>query len=416
MEIAGRALLALALALYLTIPASLLTAMGIPYDAPGGSLLVKFHPGTWVLVLALVMLSGRNPVRGLAQTLRAHWLLGIQLGCMGLLLAYTLARYGSSGSAFILETLITIPLALMAIACLDEAARRRLSLLIMVFLAANSVLAAGEALLGERLMPHTVAGGVDIPDLHFRATALLGHPLNNAMITAPAVLLALGMKGMWRWLLPALLMTGLLAFGGRTAFVAAAGLAGLVLAARASSAVLHRRWSYAALVGGSLLVVLACGTIVGIVAISGLGERIFANPLWDDSAQVRVTSWQALEYMSIDDIMFGMSPDAIETVIFRLGLNYPIETIESFWLLMLMQFGAVGLVPFIGGGLAGAAYLWNRTDTLGRLALLLFLAVASSNNSLAAKTPAAALVFAAIALHRFSFRNAANKVGSVHPF
>lgn len=431
MAMIGRALLALALALYLTIPAALLTELGIPYDSPGGSVLVKFHPGTWVLVLAVIVLSGRNPLRGLAAGLWAHKALAIQLGCFGLLLMFTLLRHGPSGSAFVIETLVTVPLVLLALTHLDEGERGKLLTFVMAILVVNALLAIGEAVLGERLMPHTVAGGTEIPDLHFRATALLGHPLNNAMITAPAVLLALGLRGAARWLVPALLMAALLAFGGRTAFGAAGGLVGLVLLWRGAAGLLTRRWSYAGLAGGSLVIVLTFAMAVGVVAASGLGERIFAEPLWDDSAQVRVVSLNALVYMTGGEIAFGMSPAAIETVIFRLGLNYPLETIENFWVLMLMQFGAVGLVLFVIGMLAGSLFVWTRTDALGRLALILFVAVASSNNSLAAKSPAAPLVFALVTLYgrpsrqmpamqsglaTASFRGAANGVGSVQPF
>lgn len=430
MAMTGRVLLALALALYLTIPAALLTEMGIPYDSPGGSFLIKFHPGTWVLVLAVIVLSGRNPLRGLAAGLWTNKALAIQLGCFSLLLIFTLLRHGPSGSAFVIETLITVPLALLALTHLDQGERRKLLTFVMAILVVNSMLAIGEALLGERLMPHTVAGGTEIPDLYFRATALLGHPLNNAMITAPAVVLALGLTGAARWLVPALLMTALLAFGGRTAFGAAGGLVGLVLLWRGAAGLLTRRWSYAGLAGGLLAIVLICAMAMGAIAASGLGERIFENPLWDDSAEVRVVSLNALDYMTGGDIAFGMAPAAIETVIFRLGLNYPLETIENFWVLMLMQFGAVGLALFVIGMLAGSLFVWRRTDALGRLALILFVAVASSNNSLAAKNPAAPLVFALVTLYgrpsrhlpkaqsdipTASFRSAAIRVGSIHP-
>ena len=153
---------------------------------------------------------------------------------------------------------------------------------------------------------------------------------------------------------------------------------------------------YLQVVGTALVVMFAGTVLAALVAASGLGERIFAKLLWDDSADVRIHSWQALDYLSASDIAFGISPAEIRTIIYRLGLIHPMQTIENFWLIMLLQLGIVGLVPFIAGLFAGGAYLWRLSETRGRIALVLFFIVGSSNISLASKTCALATLFIAL--------------------
>lgn len=400
MERAGFALLALGTVLYLTVSAPLLTALGIPYDAPSGAFIFKLHPGTYVLLAAtgLLLAATGNPLRGLAGAVRDQPLMGVHFASTVVLLGYSVLRHGPSGSAFIIETLMMAPLCGLALTRLEPDARRRLFGLIMALVALNAAIAVVEAVLKDRLIPLTVAGGVAIPDAHFRATALQGHPLENAQISAPFVLLAGGMAvAAWaRGGLSALLLLGLLCFGGRTAFVASAALLGGLAAWTAVAGCLRGRWSYGRIMGGGVLAVLALAAGIGAVLASGMGERVLTQLVWDDSAEVRLRVWGALDYMSAWDVAFGIPPHDIEMIIDRLGLNYPLETIENFWLLMLMQLGAVGLVPFTAGLAAGVAALWRGSGGAGRLALLLFLGIASSNNSLASKSHALAILFLAL--------------------
>jgi hypothetical protein len=137
---------------------------------------------------------------------------------------------------------------------------------------------------------------------------------------------------------------------------------------------------------GTLGVFTALGTLI---LVSGLGARIFARLFWDDSASVRLYGWHALDFLSTSDILLGVSPDRITAIISRLGLI----TLENFWLLLVMQTGAIGLAIFATGLGSALLYFWKRSTTLPRLALLVFVIIASGNNSLASKTSALSILF-----------------------
>src|SRR5690606_6737276 len=125
--------------------------------------------------------------------------------------------------SFIIDTLFA-PLAFFALLVdADENLRRRLATLTHVELALNAIIAIGELLGGWRLTPFYVGG--EAIGWDWRSTALLGHPLVNALLAGLYLtILASGATRLSAALLaPAILLqlVALAAFGGRAgAFVA----------------------------------------------------------------------------------------------------------------------------------------------------------------------------------------------------
>jgi O-antigen ligase len=138
------------------------------------------------------------------------------------------------------------------------------------------------------------------------------------------------------------------------------------------------------------------GILVTIVLATGIGERIFGHLFIDNSATVRARIWQVFNYMTVDDVIFGLSPTEISTIAYRLSLIYPLETIENFWLVMLMQMGVVGFIPFVLGLFQANLYFWRRISGPARIGLVLFFIVASSNNSLTAKVSSLTILYTAL--------------------
>lgn len=395
----GIGLLTLGLVLYLTVSPQLLTALGIPYDLPVGSFVFKIHPGTYATLLAFpVLLAARgNPLRGLAQAASETPLPAVQIATCLFLIGYSASRYGPSGSAFIIDTLMMPPLCAFLLARLPSHIRSRYFLLIVGLVFLNALIGIGESLFQARIVPYTVAGADPQEDV-FRSTALLGHPLTNAMITGPVIIAALALRlpMLVHTVLISLFCLGLLSFGGRTSFL----LTTLCLTAfccwRGIGNLLRGRYGYLQITGGLVFVFVALTVIVAAVPMLGLGERIFTHMQWDNSADVRRQIWRALDFMSPGDILFGIAPEQIKEIIYRLTVLYGLDTIENFWLLMLMQMGAIGLGFFIAGLICGAIHLWRHNSAPARLALALFFVVASSNNSLASKNSALTILFATL--------------------
>lgn len=383
-------LLVLSVAVYVVFSADMLLRLGIPYDAPYGPPFAKLHPGTYCLFLAwmLALLSHGNPLGVFAGQMMRHRLLAIYFCCMLVVFVWVLLRHGASGAAFIIESLWTPAVAVFVLYLLDRERHRQIVQIVMLLLIGNAVLALGEATLQTRLTQLRPAIEASFNGPYFRASALFGHPLQNAMITVsllPTVIIL-------PWSLPQRILAGsllalaLLAFGGR----ASLGLGGLFyggyLAYKAFVGVFRGRFSYLQLTGGSLAVMLGLTALVGLVAGTGLGARIFENLQLDSSASVRLRVWDAFSFLSDEDLWMGIAPAEIDHVSWRIGLDPVFEAIENFWIYLFMQFGIFGFLPFLLGLACLLAVLWKAANPPMRIGLLVYFLAASTANTLAAKT------------------------------
>jgi hypothetical protein len=397
LQSAAAGLLLAAAALYLLLSPQGLLALGIPYDAPYGSPLAKLHPASWLVCLAYAMAlsSLGHPFAVAAQQLRRHSLLAAYLVCTLVLMGYALARYGIGGAAFLIDTHLMAALSCLTLLLLPVRQHRRLLWVLALVLLANATLGIAEAGLQQRFIPLRLGGEDEVPEEFFRASSFMGHPLANAQVTAttmPILLLlplAVGVRTtLWVWL-----CLSLLAFGGRTSFMLAMLFYGAYFVANAFRALVHGRMNYLQITGGAIGAMVGLTAVVGVVAATGLGERIFKSLEYDNSASVRVRIWSVLEYMNDAQHWFGAHGDEIEHLYQRMGLQPKFEAIENFWLLIYVQYGAVGFVIFTVGFLCLLAYLWRSSFGALRVAVPLMVLIASTSNSLAAKTAAPLIPF-----------------------
>jgi hypothetical protein len=382
-------LVALALLVAMCVPPPLLSAMGVPYDAPTGSLLFKLHPATWLvgLALAVALVARGNPLRELGRSLAHQPATAAYLGALLAMIAWSLTRFGASGAAFLIDTLLVPGLVALLLTRLDLSTQKRLFTLVAVVLMGNAVLGIGEQILKVRLVPHTTFGGVELVEDVFRATGLFGHPLSNAAITGFGLFVLYQLRApAARFACCLVAIAALLSFGGRTAL--GIGIALLAPLAMIDLARHVRRdgLSYREITGGTMLLVLALGAIVAAVAAGGIGERIMAKLAWDDSAQVREKSLLVLGVVDWPQLLFGMSPDEIARAAEEVGIRFPSEAIENFWVVLLLQVGALLLALFAVALVLFCARLARRGGTAVGLGLFGFLIVASTSNSLATKS------------------------------
>jgi len=401
--------------LYLLVSPPLLTALNIPYDAPKGNFVFKLHPGTYVVFLAFAMahLTRGNPLTSLWRSMagaKQIALYGMTVSCIFL---YELARFGTSGPAFIIDTLLMPAVCALFLQLVDRRMLRFFLGLVIAVVTMNAALGIGESILHRRIVPYTVSGGVVLKEDAFRSTALMGHPLVNALITGTTLFfcLALPLNALFRGALMGILLLGLLSFGGRTSLAITSVVLGVYLAYGALRRLLAGQLSYVQITGGLVGVFVGLGALAGAVLLTGVGERIFSHMKWDRSADVRIHVWLALRYMSRSDILFGISVKQIQAITYRLGLEYPLSTIENFWLLMLMNMGAIGLGFFVWS-LANVCWRYGSMNVPGvRAALIVFLVAASSNNSLCSKTCCLVLLFVLLQCARSYAPPADRRVG-----
>lgn len=385
---------------FVLLSAMTLAWLGVPYDLPTGGKWAKLHPGTWLLVLSLgcALAAGGRPLAAVWQRVQQQPLVVLALACMVTVAAWSVARSGTSGAAFIVDALWMPCVLLLALHRVPDERRRWLLHWLLGLLVLNALMALGEFAAGRTLVPRFALDSDIVADEgFFRASALMGHPLANALQTLSLMPAALLLPARWRWPVLVLLLASLLAFGSRAALGAALGLYGGALAFSVVRRALQGHYSYLQLTGGLFLCMVLI-TAGGIAAwASGLGERIFANLAWDQSANARLVAWQALAWLDEQAWFVGVSPAQINEIALRIGLDPRFEAIENFWVVLMMQFGLVGFVPFLVGLGSLLLHLWREAVPAMRLALPVYLLVASGANTLASKTVSLTLLTAGMA-------------------
>lgn len=370
----------------------LLAELGVPYSLEGGNPLVKIHPSTYLLfAMALLILSrSGNPVAGLQQFAQIRPQYFAYVVCVLLLSVYLVILQGTSGIAFVVDSLLRPGLVALILVLVGEGTRRRLFPFCVTLVGINAVIGIAEVLLEVRLVPYTNEG-VPVIESHFRATALIGHPLLNAIVTATTMMVAVGYLKGWgvRFVIIVTHCLGLLAFGGRTAFVI--GIAMLVLLAmlRTAHELLTRHVTHFKAIAAIVMMLVVPALFFVAIGSLGLGERIVEGFQWDSSAQARLHSFDLLSYLTVNDLVFGISSSRFIQYLDQL---YLLETVENFWIILLARFGLIGFVPFLVALIFFLYRLMRDGGQVGWIVVLGFLVIASSNNSLASKNPALSML------------------------
>lgn len=393
-------LLFVGITLYATVSSSLLVTLGIPYDIPGGNFLFKIHPGTYVLALAyLAALLPGNPIGALIADLARFpaWLFyGVTVF---LLIGYSALMFGVSEAAFIPETLLVPLIVAGLMSHLPLATRAHAFLWTIALLAINSIIAIGEGLTKTHLVPYLITGKLVYEEV-FRATALGGHPLANALVTVTFMFAATLLLRRAKILgVSIILLFGLalLAFGGRVAFVVAVFIGSLWLFVHLIRTIADPEAGATRKLGAVILSVVVLAAGISLIVASGLGGRIFQGFQMDASARSRIALFDVFSLVDGIEFLFGVGPDGIEqlmrTLRFTSGLS---ATIENFWVLWIVNFGAIGFVAVTITLFWFFRTLLRGAPTAILLSALVFLVTASGNNSLATKNKGLAYLVLAI--------------------
>jgi len=386
----------LTVAVLFLVSSKVLQALGIPYASTGGSPLTKFHPatflslaalGTWAIVIGpgrlLAALAAQRP--------------GILVFAMAIaLLTFQAAVVQQLPISAVVDTFV-LPLALfISILALRASVMERLVIALHLFFLVNSTLGYAEYFTGWRLTPY-YEGGVLIT-YDWRSTALLGHPLINALATGLYLLILSGPGGR-RFDLPIrtfLLIYSLgamVAFGGRAATV----MALVLLAARGlfslakvlSGRPFGRRDAFA------VIVVLTLIATIGSLLVQGGVLDTFLSRFEDDSgsAATRVAMFHVFDGMALRDLFFA--PDLAHVASNQRRLDLTIG-IESFVVAFFAYYGIVTTLVFFAGLAFFAAEIIRTVGTPGLVPLAYFFLVSSTSTGIANKTTDMALIMAMI--------------------
>lgn len=362
------------------------------YADPGGNPIFKIHFYSYTLFLALLLLTANiGLVRFLSVQISERpgvvQFAGVVIVCA----VVTIARQGIGGVAYMVDTLFAAPLAVMLLSYLDAERRLRLTAFLIWFVTFNAAVAVAERVLGIHLFQVADLYGFT----HFRATAFMGHPLANALITSFMMLLTLAMPwSAWRKaFVLSVCMAGILAFGARGGLAITAIMGTAAALFFGLKALLRGEMRLSTLVNAPLIGTFAIA--VGAVLTLGtvLGERIVALAQFDESAQARIKAFKLFDYLSTSDLLYGVD---FAEVNFILKLDRDVHIIENCWIAILLMLGAILFVPFVLSLLGFLRSIARARGAVAAIAILNFLLVASTSNSLSTKSPALALFAVAL--------------------
>lgn len=370
-----------------------LNMFGFPYGREEGNALAKIHPGNYFIMLSFVILicSRGNPVAHMMRIARQHTAFFSLLAIYVLILIYWAMR-GPKGIGLILDTHISLPISAIVFSYASRTWCRNILILFGIIAVSNSVIGIFESATHLRLLPFDPSWEVLKQD-YFRASALMGHPLSNAVFTAVSlfVLMALPMSKLLKAFIFIVMLVSLVGFGGRSALVAAVASAVILGMIEIWRYFARDRMTVARITGALLALLLVpatCFCLLYGVLHSDMGERLMAyNSLEDDSAAVRVQSWKALDALSPAEMFFGVDSDRVNSIASNLGLDSPNSDIENPWILMFMFLGGMMFVIWVGGmGFFIKALLTDTPPAL-KIALIEYFMIAATSNSFGRKDP-----------------------------
>lgn len=361
-----------------------------PYSAEGGQSYYKIHPGSIIAFLAVVLLAFvKGPVllRILWQTQRPAviYMVGVVLVSL-----VSILFHGMAGTAYLIDTFLAAGCYPILLGFVESKKALRIATMVLVVVGINSSVAIAEYVGGFHLLPQPYVFGF------FRASALFGHPLTNGLLTATCIFAGLAMP--WRGQAKAgytmLLLLSLFAFGAR----------GALLISTIALVVAILAIPFATRVGRKNRIVMwpltvAAVAIVGIV-ISGvlfgtdLGYSIASRMVADDSTGARLASIEVVSRFSSRELLLGSDPITLAYLLDLAG----VPIVENFWVALLLRLGALLLLVIV----AATALLLGRyargASFYLQLTVLVFVAVASTNNSLSSKSCALALLVVLLAV------------------
>ena len=391
-------LLLLSLIMMVLLPGILLDRFGIFYTRIGGAMWEKIHPSTYICLLAVLAaaFARADPMRFVVYLARQEPRVMLFFAGLVAIALTTFMLEGIAELGFLLDTFFVPAMIAMILSVTPPATRRLIFKTIVALVIANAIVGIVETALQEQFIPPTNADGSPYFDLQFRPWALLQHPLNNALVTATTLIIAYPMirSSLWRLALLLLLLTALFAFGGRAAFAGSVAALTLMLAAALGGGLLSRRFTYGQSIYVLVLVMAVPMVLAVLLATTNIGERIADNLSWDSSAETRLQVYRLLDMMSGQDLWFGIGSRRLAEMSSAIGGQGII--IENFWLVLLARLGLLQFVLFVAIFALFLSRLWQGAAGNVRLGLVLFMLVASTNNSLSVKGNALSLITALI--------------------
>jgi hypothetical protein len=383
-------LVCLGLVMLSTVPPTLLTHLKIHYVKTGGPFYEKFHPSTYLFILAFVatLLRDGAPVRELDRMIsRAPLLLPYAFSIL-LVISQSIVLHRPVTSA--VDTFIVPLLAFCILRSLSPAQRTPLVWSIHLLMLLNVLLGYFEYFSGHRLIPLPVGPvGAENPAMlaEWRSTALLGHPLSaSALVGAYTLALvfrpSLVPSPVIRIPLTLLCLGSLFVFGGRTALVMVLCGIGMLSAVTGIRVIRGMRVPLGWVIIGTCAAFLLVAGVFALFEVGFLDKMMLRFSSDNGSAAARLTSLQLLASLNWNEILLGTEPARVESLQLLLGIRVGIE---DFWIACIAQYGLIPTVLLTVGLGCFLAEVLRRCHPAARAHVLFLVVIAAASVSFSAK-------------------------------
>lgn len=314
--------------LIMGVSGGMLWNVGINYDGLTGAAPQKIHPSTYCVVVLFcwAALRSGNPVAYLVHAVQVRPAGMLLAACSIGLFLHIVLRSGP-GMAGALDTFLLPGLLVVLLADRDALTWRRLELTVHAVMLVNALLGLVEFGTKTLFFPYRLDGQVFATDT--RSSALQGHPLGNATLTACYVLALIGGGGRLtvpqRLAMIGLQLAALVAFGGRSAMVTT-----LILGGGYGLFALHKVLSagrvplLAAAAGVFLLTLVPLG--IGGLAAGGFFDALLSRFMADGgSANARVEMLDLVASIPFRELLVGPDMSLVESLRRVSGLEWGIE-------------------------------------------------------------------------------------------
>lgn len=314
-------------ALY-TLEGGVLWLAGYNYQGLTGSPLTKIHPGTYLIVAALLYLcfEHADPVGTCVDLGRRRPACVLLIVAAAMQMLSIISR-GGPGAAGVIDAFMLAPLAVMFFAKTGRWTRDKLEQMLHAVMIFNACMGLFELALKHPVFPYRFDGEYSIYDL--RPNALQGHPLGDATVTAYYTLALIsggGSLAPWPRLGIVLLeLAALVAFGGRTGLVVT-----VIAGSLYSTGMLVR-----SLRSGRVSLLAAAAGVIALTFVPALLFALWSQGFFDaillrfqndgGSAEARVKIMDVFNAIPLSDLLIGPDPALVEDLRRINGLALGIE-------------------------------------------------------------------------------------------
>ena len=321
--------LILLVVLLFAISGGVLWPLGINYEGITGSAASKIHPFTYltVFVFGWQLLSSGHIIDFSLRTVKRTPASLLLIIAGAALFCEIVARHGA-GMAGAIDTYLGPGLLVMMLGSADETEMRKVETTLHVLMAINALIALIEFATDSRLFPYRFDGELFPTDT--RSTALQGHPLTDALVTACYLLALLtgGRSLPSRLKAPMIFLqlSALVTFGGRSAIIVSLLLGGVYLIARGKDLL---RGTHVSLLGAAALV-LAISLVPMLVdppvSAGGFFDSLVGRFYSDGgSANARLEMFDLLSQIPFRDLIVGSDYSFVDGLRRVSGLEWGIE-------------------------------------------------------------------------------------------